>query len=440
MVGLTGRKKRRKRKRSNMSPTYTSQINKKGSKDKKMNKKQQEKINKAEKKVQRAQDMMDILNTYKYKKDWKYLEKHLQQWKGEPYDFIDNYYKSPDWKYYKAANKHNKLVDTINARKFKIKEDSYVERGVGAVKEIIIFFVKMFIAIYLGCFLIWNSNHSVKSKDLDLDEEEHQFSVNKFMNLMEIYQDETPVIYEFVKSMYIGLTKIPRDALYYVFCQKNKIMESLYYGAEGGALWDGKKAYGKTPSQLRSVIQMAIAAGLPILMYFVGTIFAMLFMFGPLHLGFIKSTINLIKTGFFENENYWFMKQNFTTIFLWFTAGALAHFILIPAIIGVFFTIGYIVKMLRNVTKVNNVFKNITKSYLNLAVLMLIFGILLLQKYNLYFHEKLPINVDTKGMLIGIIAGPFILVPLYFLYNYFFGSKSGGPPAPAAPATPASTA
>ena len=61
-----------------MSPTYTSQINKKGSKDKKMNKKQQEKINKAEKKVQRAQDMMDILNTYKYKKDWKYLEKHLQ--------------------------------------------------------------------------------------------------------------------------------------------------------------------------------------------------------------------------------------------------------------------------------------------------------------------------------------------------------------------------
>ena len=68
---------------------------------------------------------------------------------------------------------------------------------------------------------------------------------------------------------------------------------------------------------------------------------------------------------------------------------------------------------------------------------MLIFGILLLQKYNLYFHEKLPINVDTKGMLIGILAGPFILVPLYFLYNYFFGSKAPGPPAPAAPTSTA---
>jgi hypothetical protein len=87
--------------------------------------------------------MVEIYQTYKYKKDWKYLEKHLQQWKGEPYDFIDNYYKSPDWTYYKAANKHNKLVDSINARKYTIKEDSYIERTIAVVKEMLVFFVQL---------------------------------------------------------------------------------------------------------------------------------------------------------------------------------------------------------------------------------------------------------------------------------------------------------
>ena len=66
--------------------------------------------------------MNDIYQTYRYKRDWRYLEKHLQQWKGEPYDFIDNYYKSPDWKYYKAANKHNKLVDTIMLARIQLKK------------------------------------------------------------------------------------------------------------------------------------------------------------------------------------------------------------------------------------------------------------------------------------------------------------------------------
>jgi len=285
--------------------------------------------------------------------------------------------------------------------------------------------------IYVGCFLLWNNYHSVQSKDLDLDEETHQFNVDKFMNIIDLNQDQSPMIYEFVKSMYVGLAKIPRDTLYYVFCQVNKIFEKLYYGAEGGALWEPKKVYGKTPSQIRSVIQLLVAGVLPIGMYFAGSLLAMVFMFGYLHLGYIKTTISLIKTGFFENENYWFMQYNFMSIFLWFTVGALAHFILIPSVIGLFFVVGYLVKMFQNIDKVNNVFKNITKSYLNLVFFILIFGVLLIQKYNLYFHEKLPINVDTKGLVIVGIAAPFILIPLYFIYNAFFGSPAK-PPTPAA--------
>jgi hypothetical protein len=248
------------------------------------------------------------------------------------------------------------------------------------------------------------------------------------MNMIEIYQDQSPDVYIFIKSLYIGLAKIPRDALYYIFCQKNKIMDNLYFGGGGGALWDGKKMYGKTPSQIRSVIQLLIAGVLPIAMYFIGTLFAAIFMFGPLHLGFIKSSINLINSDFFINKDYWVFKYNFMTIFLWLTVGALAHFMLIPGTIGLFFVIGYIVKIFKNITKVNNVFKNITKSYLNLVIIMLIFGVLLVQKYNLYFHEKLPINVKSKGMAIAIIALPFIGIPLYFIYNALFGQKA---PAPA---------
>jgi hypothetical protein len=389
--------------------------------------KQKEKISKSKKKIERMENLNDIYKTYRYKKDWKYLEKHLQQWKGEPYEFIDNYYKSPDWAYYKPANMHNKLVDTINSRKYRIKDDSYVERSVAVLKEILVFFIKMFVLVYIGCFLIWNSFHSVQSKDLDLDEENHQFSVNKFMNMIEIYQDQSPDVYVFIKSLYVGLAKIPRDALYYVFCQKNKIMESLYFGGGGGALWDSKKMYGKTPSQIRSVIQLLIAGVLPLVMYFVGMMFAGIFMFGHLHLGYIKSSINLINSDFFMNKNSWFFKYNFMTIFLWLTVGALAHFIVIPGVIGFFFTIGYIVKMFKNISKVNNVFKNITKSYLNLVIIMLIFGVLLVQKYNLYFHEKLPINVNSKGMAIAAIALPFILIPLYFIFNALFGSKQPAP-------------
>ena len=382
------------------------------------------------KKIKRAQDMVEIYQTYKYKKDWKYLEKHLQQWKGEPYDFIDNYYKSPDWTYYKAANKHNKLVDSINARKYTIKEDSYIERAIAVVKEMLVFFVQLILLIYIGCFLLWNNHHSMKSKDLDLDEETHQFNVDKFMNIIDVNMDQSPLIYEFVKSMYVGLAKIPRDSLYYIFCQVNKILEQLYYGGEGGALWDNKKVYGKTPSQLRAMIQLIIVALLPIGMYFVGSILAMVFMFGYLHLGFIKTSINLVKTGFFENDNYWFFKYNFTTMFLWLTVGALAHFILIPAVVGLFFIIGYITKMLQNVGKVNNVFKNITKSYMNIVLFILLFGVLLIQKYNLYFHDKLPINIDTNGLIIVGIAAPFILIPIYFIYDNFFGNPA--PPAPSA--------
>lgn len=208
-------------------------------------------------------------------------------------------------------------------------------------------------------------------------------------------------------------------------------MESLYFGGGGGALWDSKKAYGRTPSQIRSVIQLLIAGVLPIVMYFVGLMFAGIFMFGHLHLGYIKSTINLINSDFFINKNYWFFKYNFTSIFLWLTVGALAHFILIPSVIGFFFTIGYIVKMFKNIPKVNNVFKNITKSYLNLVIFMLIFGLLLVQKYNLYFHDKLPINVSSKGLAIVAIALPFILIPLYFIYNALFGPRVS-PVAPSA--------
>jgi len=404
----------------------------KDDKDKKPSK-QDNTVKKSKKKIERAENLNDIYKTYKYKKDWKYLEKHLQQWKGDPYEFIDNYYKSPEWPYYKAGNMHNKLVDTINARRYKIKNDSYVERSVAVLKEILMVFIRLFVFVYIGCFLIWNSYHSVQSKDLDLDEESHQFSVNKFMNMIEIYQDSSPDVYVFIKSLYIGLAKIPRDALFYVFCQKNKIMESLYFGGEGGALWDSKKAYGKTPSQIRSVIQLLIAGVLPIAMYFIGMMFAGIFMFGHLHLGYIKSTINLINSDFFMNKDSWFFKYNFATIFLWLTVGGLVHFILIPAVIGFFFTIGYIVKMFRNITKVNNVFKNITKSYLNLVIMMLIFGVLLVQKYNLYFPDKLPINVNSKGLAIVAIALPFILIPLYFIYNALFGSKiPASQPAPSA--------
>ena len=395
--------------------------------EKKISKEQQKKIDEAKNKAKRAQDMYDIYQTYRYKKDWKYLEKHLQQWKDEPYDFIDNYYKSPDWKYYKAANKHNKLVDTINTRSYTIKEDSYVERTVAVIKEILVFFIKLIILLYVGCFLLWNNFHSVQSKDLDLDEESHSFNVDKFMNMIDVNQDQSPLIYEFVKSIYIGLAKIPRDSLHYIFCQINKILEQLYYGAEGGALWESKSVYGRTPSQLRAFIQLLIVGILPIGMYFVGSILAMVFMFGYLHLGYIKSSISLIKTGFFENENYWFFKYNFMTIFLWLTVGPLAHFILIPGVIGLFFVVGYITKMFQNVGKVNNVFKNITKSYMNIVMFILLLGILLIQKYNLYFHDKLPININTNGMIIVGIAARFMLVPRLCIYNALF---SGSAPTP----------
>ena len=83
--------------------------------------------------------------------------------------------------------------------------------------------------------------------------------------------------------------------------------------------------------------------------------------------------------------------------------------------------------MLQNVGKVNNVFKNITKSYMNIVLFILLFGVLLIQKYNLYFHDKLPINIDTNGLIIVGIAAPFILIPIYFIYDNFFGN-----PAPSA--------
>lgn len=386
-----------------------------------------------QKEFQRKLDIIQIHSTYRYKKDFKYLVKHLQQWKGEPYEFVEKYYKSPDWPYYKAANKHNELIRVINARSFPIKSGSNIERGIATAKEIAIFFIKVFVAIYLGCFLIWNSFHSVESKDLDLDDETHPFSVEKFMNMIDIYEDQSPNVYMFIKSLYIGLAKIPRDALYYVFCQKNKILESLYYGKEGGALWQSKTVYGRTPSQVRSIIQLLLAAVLPVAMYLVGTMFASIFMFGYLHLGYVKSTINIINNDFFLDKDSFFFKYNYLIIFLWFTIGALVHFILVPAVIGFFFTVGYIVKMLQNISKVNNVFKNITKSYLNLVLFMFVFGILLIQKYNLYFHEKLPINVNSKGMLIVSVALPFILIPLYFMYNAFFGPKVSSPAAATAP-------
>lgn len=400
-------------------------------KTKKRTKEQQKELDDLKKGLKDAAVMNDIYKTYKYKSDWGYLEKHLQQWKGDPYDFIENYYKSPDWKYYYPANQHNKLVDIINSRKYRIKNDSYAERIIAIVKEIFVFFVQMIIVVYLGCFFIWNIHHSTQSKDLDLDDESHQFNVNKFMNIIDINMDETPFAYEMIKSMYIGLAKIPRDALYYVFCQFNKIIEKLYYGGEGGALWDDKKVYGKTPSHIRAVIQLFTAGVLPIAMYFVGLILSAVFMFGHLHLGYIKTTISLIKTGFFENENYWFMQYNFMAIFLWLTAGGLAHFILIPAVIGMFFVVGYIIKMFQNIGLVNNVFKNITKSYLVVVLFILYTGILLIQKYGKYFPDAMPINKITKGMIPVGIAVPFIILPLYYIYNEFFGSTGATPPSAA---------
>jgi hypothetical protein len=206
-----------------------------------------------------------------------------------------------------------------------------------------------------------------------------------------------------------------------VFCQFNKILEKLYYGGEGGALWDDKKTYGKTPSHIRAVIQLLTAGVLPVVMYFVGLILATVFMFGHLHLGYIKTTINLVKSGFFENENYWFFQYNLMAIFLWMTAGGLAHFILIPAVIGMFFVAGYIIKMFQNIGLVNNVFKNITKSYLVVVLFIFSFGILLIQKYGKYFPDDMPINVLTKGMIPVYIAVPFVLLPLYYIYGGFFG-------------------
>ncbi len=398
-------------------------------------KEQQKELDDLKKGFKDAATMNDIYKTYKYKSDWKYLEKHLQQWKDDPYDFIENYYKSPDWKYHRPAGHHNKLVDIINSRKYRIKNDSYVERIIAIAKEMVVFFVQIVVVVYLGCFFIWNMNHSAKSKDLDLDDESHQFNVNKFMNMIDINMDETPFAYEMVKSMYVGLAKIPRESLYYVFCQFNKILEKLYYGGEGGALWDDKKTYGKTPSHIRAVIQLLTAGVLPVVMYFVGLILATVFMFGHLHLGYIKTTINLVKSGFFENENYWFFQYNLMAIFLWMTAGGLAHFILIPSVIGMFFVAGYIIKMFQNIGLVNNVFKNITKSYLVVVLFIFSFGILLIQKYGTYIPDYMPINVLTKGMIPVGIAVPFVLLPLYYIYGEFFGptvTPDATPPSPPA--------
>ena len=404
-------------------------------KPKKRTKEQQKELDDLKKGFKDAAAMNDIYKTYKYKSDWKYLEKHLQQWKEDPYDFIENYYKSPDWKYFRPASQHNKLVDVINSRKYRIKNDSYAERIIAIAKEMVVFFVQIVVVVYLGCFFIWNMNHSAKSKDLDLDDESHQFNVNKFMNIIDINMDETPIAYEMVKSMYVGLAKIPRESLYYVFCQFNKILEKLYYGGEGGALWDDKKTYGKTPSHIRAVIQLLTAGVLPVVMYFVGLILATVFMFGHLHLGYVKTTINLVKSGFFENENYWFFQYNLMAIFLWMTAGGLAHFILIPSVIGMFFVAGYIIKMFQNIGLVNNVFKNITKSYLVVVLFIFSFGILLIQKYGKYFPDDMPINVLTKGMIPVGIAVPFVILPLYYIYNEFFGptvTPDATPPSPPA--------
>ena len=104
----------------------------------------------------------------------------------------------------------------------------------------------------------------------------------------------------------------------------------------------------------------------------------MVFMFGYLHLGYIKTSINLVKQGFSRMKIIGF-QYNFMTIFLWLTVGALAHFILIPAVIGLFFVVGYITKMLQNVGKVNNVFKNITKSYMNIVLFILLLEFFLFQ-------------------------------------------------------------
>lgn len=404
-------------------------------KPKKRTKEQQKELDDLKKGFKDAAAMNDIYKTYKYKSDWKYLEKHLQQWKEDPYDFIENYYKSPDWKYFRPASQHNKLVDVINSRKYRIKNDSYAERIIAIAKEMVVFFVQIVVVVYLGCFFIWNMNHSAKSKDLDLDDESHQFNVNKFMNIIDINMDQTPFAYEMVKSMYVGLAKIPRESLYYVFCQFNKILEKLYYGGEGGALWDDKKTYGKTPSHIRAVIQLLTAGVLPVVMYFVGLILATVFMFGHLHLGYVKTTINLVKSGFFENENYWFFQYNLMAIFLWMTAGGLAHFILIPSVIGMFFVAGYIIKMFQNIGLVNNVFKNITKSYLVVVLFIFSFGILLIQKYGKYFPDDMPINVLTKGMIPVGIAVPFVILPLYYIYNEFFGptvTPDATPPSPPA--------
>jgi hypothetical protein len=424
------------KKEDNPTPEITKNISKeeqKGTdKAKKISKKKQKRIDEAQKKVDNANAMKEIYATYKYKKDWKYLEKHLQQWKDDPYDFINNYYKSPDWKLYRPANMHNKLVDLINSRKYRIKNDSYVERIIAVAKEIIVFLTQIILMVYLGCFLLWNIHHSTESKDLDLDDESHTFNVDKFMNIIDINMDQSPFIYEFVKSMYVGLAKSPRDALYYVFCQLNKIFEKLYNGGDGSPLWSDVNTYGRTPSHIRAVIQLITAGLLPVGMYFVGTVLSAVFLFGYLHLGYIKTSINLIKTGFFEYPDYWFIKHNFTAMFLWLTVGALAHFILIPAVIGVFFIVGYLIKMFQNIGLVNNVFKNITKSYLNVVLFIFIIGILLIQKYGLYFPDKMPLNIQTKGLIPVGIAIPFIIIPIFYIYGAFFGESVSPATAPTA--------
>ena len=61
---------------------------------------------------------------------------------------------------------------------------------------------------------------------------------------------------------------------------------------------------------------------------------------------------------------------------------------------------------------------------MNIVLFILLLGILLIQKYNLYFHEKLPINIDTNGLIIVGIAAPFILVPMFFIYNAVFNGPA----------------
>ena len=60
--------------------------------------------------------------------------------------------------------------------------------------------------------------------------------------MIEIYSHQMPDVYVFIKSLYVGLAKIPRC---FILCilSENKIMESLYFGGGGGALWDSKNVW-----------------------------------------------------------------------------------------------------------------------------------------------------------------------------------------------------